>query len=154
MCLFQVEEQISYSDYLQVNPGNNIDGQCLIIEAEYPTLKTSPVLYPISNRSDPSVSASDPVKTRLNTIGGDNWTSCSQSIIWDFTVSESGYYKLGFHYKQNYLRGMSTYREIMIDGKIPFAEFQSVAFPYNSSASHSKRMVSAPAPTGTSSTSA
>ena len=133
LCLFQVEEQISYSDYLQVNPGNNIDGQCLIIEAEYPTLKTSPVLYPISNRSDPSVSASDPVKTRLNTIGGDNWTSCSQSIIWDFTVSESGYYKLGFHYKQNYLRGMSTYREIMIDGKIPFAEFQSVAFPYNSS---------------------
>lgn len=133
LVLYQPEEPCDYEEYISQNPAEDCKGDTVVIEAEHPVLKTSPVLYPNADRSDPATSKSDPVKTRLNTIGGDNWTSRSQKIIWKFNVNESGYYKIGFRYKQNFLRGMSTYRELMIDGKIPFSEFEAVAFPYTSS---------------------
>lgn len=133
LVLYQPEKVIGYDDYAADVNGTEITGDTVIIEAEKPSLKTSPVLYPNADRSDALTSTSHPVKTRLNTIGGGNWAYRTQQIIWDFEIPEDGYYKIGFRYKQNFLRGMSTYREIQIDGKVPFEELSVVDFPYTSS---------------------
>lgn len=133
LVLYKPDKIIGYEQYKSEKDGTELSGDTIIIEAEKPSLKTSPVLYPNADRSDALTSTSHPVKTRLNTIGGGNWAYRTQQITWDFEVPADGYYKIGFRYKQNFLRGMSTYREIQIDGKVPFKELSVVDFPYTSS---------------------
>lgn len=103
----------------------------IVIEAEHTLNKTSTQLYPLSDRSDPMTSPSDPVAKKLNTIGGENWATADQSVTWKFDVPEDGMYQITLRYKQNYLRGMLVYRQVKIDGEIPFAELEQVEFPYS-----------------------
>lgn len=103
----------------------------IVIEAEHTLNKTSTQLYPLSDRSDPMTSPSDPVAKKLNTIGGENWATADQSVTWEFNVPEDGMYQITLRYKQNYLRGMLVYRQVKIDGEIPFVELEQVEFPYS-----------------------
>lgn len=103
----------------------------IVIEAEHTLNKTSTQLYPLSDRSDPMTSPSDPVAKKLNTIGGENWATADQSVTWEFDVPEDGMYQITLRYKQNYLRGMLVYRQVKIDGEIPFVELEQVEFPYS-----------------------
>lgn len=103
----------------------------IVIEAEHTLNKTSTQLYPLSDRSDPMTSPSDPVAKKLNTIGGENWAPADQSVTWEFNVPEDGMYQITLRYKQNYLRGMLVYRQVKIDGEIPFVELEQVEFPYS-----------------------
>lgn len=131
--LYQPETVENYDSYITKNNKKSLSGESIIIEAEKPLVKTSPVLYPNADRSDSATSVSNPIKTRLNTMGGANWAYRNQQITWEFVVPESGYYKFGFRYKQNFLRGMSTYREVMIDGEVPFSELSALGFEFSSS---------------------
>ena len=128
--VYNEEPAPSYETYLETNPGKDLDGDTVVIDAEKPLVKTSNMLYPIADRADPATNPSDPNKIRLNTIGGANWSIPSQEITWGFTVPESGYYKLGFRYKQNFLRGFFTTREIRIDGERLYDGVQDVRFSY------------------------
>lgn len=103
-----------------------------IIEAEKTYSKTSPMLYPLPDRSSPATSTVHPTQTRLNTIGGENWKGAQQTITWKITVEEDGFYSLGFRYRQTYLRGLYVSRRIEVDGEVPFEEFNQVPFSYNS----------------------
>ena len=128
--LYNPQKSISYEEYKKQNSQNSGQGELIVFEAEKPYSKTSPMLYPNADRADPATTPSNPVKTRLNTIGGSNWNNRIQEITWQFDVKESGYYKFGFRYKQNFLRGMATYRQILIDGELPYEELSAVGFPY------------------------
>lgn len=128
--LYNPEEAVSFDEYKDLNAKSGGDGELIVLEAEKPYFKTSPMLYPNADRADPATTPSNPVKTRLNTIGGSNWNNRIHEITWQFEVKKSGFYKFGFRYKQNFLRGMATYRQILIDGKLPYSELSEVAFPY------------------------
>ena len=121
----------SYEDYRAAQPeAPVIEGDVLRFEAELTSTKTSSMLYPFADRSDPLTSPSDPVKKRLNVIGGENWNTPDQVLTWEFTVPETGYYQLAFRYTQSYLRGFFVTREVAIDGAVPFTECGDVRFPY------------------------
>lgn len=128
--LYNPQEAISYDEYKNQNSKNSGEGELIVFEAEKPYSKTSPMLYPNADRADPATTPSDPIKTRLNTIGGANWNNRIHEITWQFEVKKSGFYKFGFRYKQNFLRGMATYRQILIDGELPYKELSEIAFPY------------------------
>lgn len=102
----------------------------LIIEGESPFIKNSRSLIALSDRSSPMVHPSDPEKNKLNYIGGSNWKTPGSSLSWNFTVKTSGYYSLGFLYRQSALLGGVAYRHLMIDGKTPFEEAARVKFTY------------------------
>jgi len=127
---YNEDDIVDYQAYMKTQPKAEYTGECLVFEAEKPAWKTSTMLYPISDRSDPMTSPSDPVAKKLNSIGGENWATPNQSIAWNFEAPEDGYYMLAFRFKQNYLRGMNVYRSIAIDGKVPFSELSEVSFPY------------------------
>ena len=55
-----------------------------------------------------------------------------QWIEWEFEVPESGLYKIGFNAKQDFVRGVSSTRKLMINGQVPFAEAEEIIFPYAS----------------------
>jgi len=133
LVLYNPEELLTYEQYMSENSNKSGKGELIVFEAEKPFSKTSQMLYPNADRSDPATTPSHPIKTRLNNIGGGNWDNRIEEITWEFDVEKDGFYKLGFRYKQNFLRGLSTYREVKIDGEIPYKELSAVAFPYTSS---------------------
>ena len=53
--------------------GLNRPDQYILIQAEDAKRKSSPTLYPTSDRSSPTVEPYDVSKIRINTIGGVNW---------------------------------------------------------------------------------
>ena len=128
--VYNEAEPPDYEAYLSGGEGEDLQGDTIRIDAEKPLNKTSSMLYPLADRADPATTPADPNKIRLNTIGGENWTAPTQEITWEFEVRESGYYKIGFRYKQNYLRGLFTARAVRLDGEVPFEELEDVRFDY------------------------
>lgn len=68
--------------------------------------------------------------TRINILNGAQWTTPGQWVSWEVEVEESGFYTLGFKYRQNYLDGLFSSRKILIDGETPFQELEAVPFDY------------------------
>jgi len=66
----------------------------------------------------------------FNTVGGTRWQNGNQTITWKFTVPESGRYKIALRAKQSFVSNLTSFRTIMIDGKVPFSELLAYRFPY------------------------
>ncbi|UVI30160.1 extracellular solute-binding protein [Paenibacillus spongiae] len=107
-------------------------GAMVKVQGEAAGIKSSAVLYPMMDRSSPAVEPYDVSKIRLNTIGSFNWSEAGQWVSWDIEVPEDGLYKIGVKYNQSLQRGVTSYRKLMIDGKVPFSEMESVAFDFSS----------------------
>ena len=75
----------------------------------------------------------DSAVNRINYIGGSNWKQTGETITWEIDVPEDGYYRLGFSYRQSLVVNYSSYRRLLVDGKIPFAEASEIEFPYSNS---------------------
>lgn len=105
----------------------------IILEGEDGWLKNSRSLIPLSDGSSPAVHPSDPLINKLNYIGGSNWGAPGSAITWKFHVETSGYYSIGFQYRQNQLIGGVSYRHLLIDGKTPVEEARRLKFTYDSS---------------------
>ena len=75
--------------------------QYMLIQAEDAKRKSSPTLYPTSDRSSPTVVPYDVSKIRVNTIGGVNWKLPGQWIEWEFEVEEDGLYQIALKQKQD-----------------------------------------------------
>ncbi|BBH18990.1 ABC transporter substrate-binding protein [Paenibacillus baekrokdamisoli] len=101
------------------------------IEAEEMAAKSDP-----SVQSQPSNDdlAFPPSKGRviLNTLGGERWYRGGQWAEWTFDVPEDGWYDIYLKYLQDLNRDVTSYRSVSIDGKVPYKEWQQVAFPYTS----------------------
>lgn len=107
-----------------------VQDQYILIQAEDASFKSSPTLYPLSDRSSPTVTPYDVSKIRINTIGGLNWKLPGQWVEWEFEVEEDGLYQIALKQKQNQLRGIFATRSLMIDGKYPFQEMKRIRFNY------------------------
>lgn len=133
--IFNASEAVSYKEYL--NETNKIKNNVSMfrekIEAEMALYKSSSNLYPMSDHSSPEISPNDPVKIKLNCIGGSAWKNVGQWISWKINVPENGSYSIGFKYKQNFVRGLNVRRKITIDDQTYFKEMNNLRFPYANS---------------------
>lgn len=109
----------------------NYCGEPVNIEGEDAILKSSRSIVAKSDNSTCSVYPSDPLSSKLNYIGGSTWKSAGERVVWNFTVPESGYYKMGFSFKQSEVLNGSVYRKLYVDGKLPFSEAECIAFNYS-----------------------
>ncbi len=135
--LLSVVDTPNYSDYLDnliqstgLNPNNNITNQKTIWQAERSSGKSSPTLYPTTDRSSSKTTPFSYTKTYLNAIGGDNWKVLGDWIEWEFEVPADGYYNISMRAKQNTIRGMYSSRIVYVDGEILFDELNDVQFSY------------------------
>lgn len=134
-----VDQPLKYSDYIkEFNNEKNSKAKPIIIEGEDAVYKTDKSLIPKSDNSDPSLSPSSYSKTVLNTIGFNSWNSSDEAVCWKFKVEESGFYKLGFKFKQSESVNNISYRKLLIDGKVPFEEANSISFNYSNGWSYSE----------------
>lgn len=93
--LYQVEETPSYAEVSATyeNRGNK-QAQVLRIQGEDASMKSSPMLYPLMDRSSPATEPYHVSKLRINTIGGINWRLPGDWISWTIDVPETGLYQL------------------------------------------------------------
>lgn len=108
-------------------------GNPVVIEGEWADIKTKQSLIPLSDSASAAVSPQDAQAKQLNYIGGTGWSEPGAALTWNFTVPETGYYTLGFHFRQNENLGGSSFRRLEIDGKLPFSEADRIRFAYGAS---------------------
>lgn len=126
-------DTMTYAEYQQLMSGKaNLapEKTQIRIEAEKAVAKSSPTLYPISDRASMLTEPYDVSKIRLNTIGGTNWKIPGDKITWEFEVKHAGYYNISMRARQNQVRGMYSSRKVYIDGKVLFEELNDVNFKY------------------------
>ncbi len=131
--LDHAEETPSYADVKaawDAQGAKDSSGKAITIEAEYATKTSSQMLYPTQDQASADVVPASAKELLNNTIGGNSWRLVGQWIEWEFAVSESGYYEIALHDKQNFSRGVAVSRRITIDGVVPFAEMSAYEFNY------------------------
>jgi ABC-type glycerol-3-phosphate transport system substrate-binding protein len=135
LTLKAVEDKENYKEYLQNSSDNKSSEVALnykeIIQGEDSTLRSSPSLYAVYDRSAPNTVPYSVSDISLNMIGGNAWRIPGQWIEWEFEVPEDGNYNITLKGRQNYNRGFVSTRSIYIDGVIPFSEVEKVSFQYN-----------------------
>lgn len=108
-------------------------GATVRIQGEDAAYKSDTTLYPVNDRTSPLTDPADVRRMVLNTIGGANWRQPGQWLSWTVTVEESGLYRLGMRFKQNFSEGQASCRRLLIDGQVPFAEAEALRFDFGNS---------------------
>lgn len=125
----------AYEDSIHKEKADEADktDKSIVFQAEdskYLSYVTNSVFTGVAD-GDPANLPKGVTKIRLNTIGGTAWSSGNQEIAYKFNVAKSGVYKLAFRVKQAWNNGLSSYRQIKIDGEVPFKELSAYEFKYN-----------------------
>ncbi|HOJ10294.1 MAG TPA: extracellular solute-binding protein [Clostridiales bacterium] len=145
--LIYVDEAIAISDIVVRTPGRipsydevldeyNQKGykdasQTFRFEAESNVVRKSDPTIRRESDNDPITYPASATNRKLNIMGGWRWKTGNQSITWKFSVPEDGLYKIGMRIGQWYGDGLPVYRQVAIDGKVPFDELKEYKFQYN-----------------------
>ncbi len=140
--LLSVQKTPTYEEYLnelKAKYGNpSLTGQTTgAMQAEKATFKSSPTLYPQTDRSSSNTKPFSLRVTKKNYIGGDQWKVLGDWISWNFSVPEDGYYNISMRARQNLVRGMYTSRIAYISeeggtNQVLFDELNDVQFHFSS----------------------
>lgn len=106
-------------------------GHFIKVQAEDAVRKSSPTLFPLTDRSSPMLEPYHVSKLRINAVGGQNWQQPGQWIEWEIDVEEEGLYQIGLKRKQDLLRGIYSSRRLTVNGEVPFNEVNVQRFNYN-----------------------
>ncbi len=104
--------------------------QCYVLEAERFAYKNSASIRP-TGEYDASVTPYDYSTLKLNMLSGSSFSDGGQSVTYSFNVDKSGYYYLGFKYRQNSKNDFPVFRHIYLDGELYTEDFRNVAFDYS-----------------------
>ncbi len=96
-------------------------------DKDYIAYKTDSSII-IDTQSNSTLTPKSVTSAKFNIIGGDTWSKGGQEICWSFEVEETGLYQLAPRFYQQYGNGFSSTRQIKIDGKVPFEEFNEYVF--------------------------
>ncbi len=107
------------SDEVVSTKAETVDSDSKIrVEAEDIYRTSSTVLTAQYDRSDASVSPSDPSRSLLNIAGGSSWSRDGNWMEWKVNTEEEGTYRLALKYRQNFKQGMTVMRRLYVDGTV------------------------------------
>ncbi|MCL2088013.1 MAG: extracellular solute-binding protein [Oscillospiraceae bacterium] len=136
--LIPVPEYMSYAEYrksvdhLPDNALNLSDEENVInIEAELSSFNSDISITPRNDPVSPFTTPQDAGRIKLNTIGSTKWQVVGSQINWEFSVKESGNYKISFRARQKDKVGIFVSRSLLINGETPFEEARNLQFEYN-----------------------
>jgi ABC-type glycerol-3-phosphate transport system substrate-binding protein len=126
------QKPMSYSDYQVNNQGKSDDVSPLVIQAERYQYESKQNIRAKFVRN-PSVTPYSYKNRVLNVLDQTSYRKSGDAVTYEFDVEQSGLYELTFKYLQSENTELASYRTIYIDGKVPFSELNSYAFPYKRS---------------------
>ena len=100
-----------------------------VIEAERLAFKNDATIRP-SAEFNVDLTPYEAKCSRLNMLSGAAFSEGGQEVGYRFTVPESGWYYVGFRYRQSSKPDFPTFRRVTIDGECRSPAFENVAFPY------------------------
>ena len=128
---FVVPETIkSYSEVSESYKASDYAKKTITLEAESAKTKSDATIRREVD-GDPAATPFVYGKSRLNVIGGYAWRKPNQEIVWELDIESPGLYGIAFRRIQSRGEGLPSYRQIKIDGQIPFKEFESYRFKYD-----------------------
>jgi ABC-type glycerol-3-phosphate transport system substrate-binding protein len=122
------KEMITYEEYLDLHQGD-LQAEQVIISASELKYKNTPSIR-LRSEADPAAVVYDTKSMQLNAIDGYSFRNGDSTITYEITVPETGYYHLGIKYRQDYMMQMPVFRELSIDGEVPFKEASMLTFHY------------------------
>lgn len=93
-------------------------------------LKTSPAITVQKNYSDAALVPFHAWHILYPTIGASSWSLPGDAITWQIDAPEDGLYVLTFKGRQT-SRGVTSYRRLLVNGEVPFAEAEVIGFEYS-----------------------
>lgn len=127
------QDILSYEEMLQVYEENGYkkasSGAGAFMEGEESSWRSDSIIRRESS-ANPKMSPFNIYNRVLNNVGGSRWNRGEQSVSWSFEVAEDGLYEIGVKLRQNKTEGMPVYRQILVDGEVPFEEFLEYKFEY------------------------
>lgn len=119
----------SYSEYLTAFPDEKPVKSLLRYSARGMKTRNDPSIR-LRTEDDPSSIYYDAGSLMLNVIFGDSYQNGGQKIDYEIEVPQDGFYNLSFKYRQYIIRDLPTFRNIYVDGEIPFEDLEAYPFPY------------------------
>jgi ABC-type glycerol-3-phosphate transport system substrate-binding protein len=119
----EVISEYRQKGYIKANRTVRFEAENNVISKSDPTIRRE-------SDSDPATYPASIKNRKLNIMGGWRWRRGNQSITWKFSVPEDGLYKIGMRVLKWYTDGLPVYRQIAIDGKVPFSELKEYKFQY------------------------
>ena len=115
----------------QQNGYQSVEGFLKIYQAEKTLEKSDVVLYPTYDRTSPATIPYDPVRIRRNTIGKGNWSEPGMWISYLIDdIPSDGLYYITSKFRQADAIGVTTFRNVYVNGSIPSKAYENVSFPY------------------------
>jgi len=127
--VYNPAEAIKYSDYIKQYDKADVKAS-IRQEAELILEKNSDNIYPTYEKTNAATLPISASSTKLNTVGQGNWSTQGQTLSWKAKVEKAGLYAISFRVNQSYNENGSSYRKLLINGKVPFKEAESIEFPY------------------------
>nr|MBR4281315.1 extracellular solute-binding protein [Clostridia bacterium] len=121
-------ERRGYSDATDED-GEPLHTPLSIANATTDVIKTSPAVTVQKNYSDAALTPFHAWHILYPTIGASSWDRPGDAITWEIEVPEAGLYVLTFKGRQT-SRGVTSYRRLMVNGEVPYAEAEVVGFDY------------------------
>lgn len=129
------EQVPAYKDVAQTYEANGykpVEQANVKVQAEDNPLKSDPTIRREAN-GDPLTEPAGNGRIKLNAFGDWRWRKGGQQATWTFSVPKDGLYKIGLKIGQWWGDGLPSYRQIRIDGKVPFKELEEYPFSYSRS---------------------
>ncbi len=101
-----------------------------ITNATADILKSSPAITVQKNYSDAALVPYHAWHIIYPTIGASSWSLPGDAITWQIDAPEDGLYVLTFKGRQT-SRGVTSYRRLLVNGEVPFAEAEVIGFDYS-----------------------
>ncbi len=122
---------VPYEEYRQGRP-EYTGAALLLVEAEAPAYTNSISVITSSDVTSPLNTPLDVFSAKLNVLGGSNWKYAGDSVTWELDAPQAGLYSIRFRYKQNFQEGLNSYRRLLVNGAVPYAEANAIPFAYGS----------------------
>lgn len=126
--LYEEKESKSYQEYRRGIQKNGESIGIVTVQGEDFSIKSDAHIRS-NNTNKPSLTPYNTYYRMINTLDGSSFGSAGQKVMWEFEVEADGWYELGVNFCQNSAVNKKVYREIEIDGILPFAELSLVPFP-------------------------
>ncbi len=110
--------------------GEPLHTQLPVVNATTDLLKSSPAVTVQKNYSDAALVPFHAWHILYPTIGASSWSQPGDAITWEIEVPADGLYVLTFKGRQT-SRGVTSYRRLLVNGEVPFAEAEVVGFEYS-----------------------
>ena len=126
------ETTLTYATYLKSHVGEVLSNTLLTYSAEEVWSKNN-LMTRMSASKDVNLTPYDYRYDLINVIDGKSWKSAGQSITWRVDIPKSGFYYIALKAKQDQKVNRPVFRNLHIDGQLPFSEARHIRFVYTPS---------------------